>query len=416
MWVVARDMFGNIQPTPAVVQFETLDLTPPEVVAAHAVNATETTAMATVTLDEAATVYYIVMEQAVAAKREPPVSATYLVSTVQAGGGGTGSVAFGTKTVDKAYVASVWKISTGLKAVSTYVLYIVAKDTDGNIGGIRNRTFATTDTTAPTYVNGDGTATLPRVDGIIERAANLTVLLSEPGHVYYVVAVDTTGGDASKKDQLPKLTSVDVIQWNTSDATNGIAAVKGIAPIHPLTGKPAGGASGTVVRLTPLCGRTTYVAWVVGADAYGNVLPSPAVVQFKTLDLSAPSVVAAQAVNATETTAMVTATLDEAATVYYIVLPVVASAGAVAAAGGPVNSSHVIAGNYPGELDSGTVAVAATANKGGQAGAGPCGAFGRRVAASWKITGMAAVSQYVRVAKKERREHDSRRDDRREEN
>lgn len=220
------------------------------------------------TINEAGVGYYLVQLAAVAA----PNVATVLAS--------------GTSFSMAANTANSQNI-TGLTGSTSYQLYFVAKDTRSNVQtAVASVAFTTlADTTPPVTTAG------PSISAKSDTAATLAVTLNETGSGYYLVKLAT-------------------------DPAPSVAAVKAGTAIAMTANSSAS------TNITGLTGSTNYIIYFIAKDASNNWQASASQVAFTTdADTTPPSTTAGPSVSGTTaTSAVLSATIDEAGTGYYLVL------------------------------------------------------------------------------------------------
>ena len=251
VWVVLRwSNWNYVTPSVVVRSFTTPDLTPPVLWSVNFTDVAETQAKLRVALDEPGMGYYILSPVVVtrdAAGRVigsilPPVPTAYQVRAgtdasgavaVHGGTLGVTTVVIGSSSSSSYSVVVGETVITGLTAGTNYSVFVTAAD-DAKIL-VDHRNYQTTvltthlstpDTTPPSSVSG-----YPKVNGVGETGANLTVTFDEAAWVYYMV------GPVPSGSALPAVTSKDVVTWNVSRPASAypiIAAGLGAAWVSPV--------------------------------------------------------------------------------------------------------------------------------------------------------------------------------------
>ncbi|TXT35993.1 MAG: putative Large exoprotein involved in heme utilization or adhesion, partial [Comamonadaceae bacterium] len=285
IYFVAKDAANNVQTSVQSIAVTTTaaapDVTAPTTTAAPSVSGTSTTDTAlSVTINEAGTGYYLV---------QPAAAAAPTVAQVQAG----------TAFAITANTAATQAIS-GLTASTAYKIYFVAKDAAGNVQAAVQSVAVTTaapvvDVTAPTTTGGPG------VLSTTDTATTLSVTINEAGTGYYLVKAAAAAAP-----------TVAEVQAGTSFAmTANTAATPAISGLKALT---------------------AYKIYFVAKDAAGNVQATVQTVRVTTSpDLTPPTTTDGPRVSIPAgIDALLSATINEDGTGYYLVKAAAAAAPTVA--------------------------------------------------------------------------------------
>ncbi|QAU35243.1 hypothetical protein [Janthinobacterium sp. 17J80-10] len=255
------------------------DTTAPVTTAGPTVSGTSDIATSlSATINEAGVGYYLVQPAAAAA----PNVATVLAS--------------GTSFSMAANTANTQNI-VGLTGSTSYLLYFVARDTRNNVQtAVASVAFTTlADTTPPITTAG------PSIPAKSDTAATLSATLNETGIGYYLVKLAT-------------------------DPAPSVASVKAGTPIAMSANASAS------TNITGLTGSTNYIVYFIAKDASNNWQASASQVALATdADTTPPNTTAGPSVSATTaTTTVLSATINEAGTGYYLVQLDAAAAPSVA--------------------------------------------------------------------------------------
>lgn len=211
-------------------------------------------------------------------------SATF--TTVSAGGGGTGTGSTGTWTTGS------WSTGTGSTGTGTT-----------GTGTTWSGTTGSGDTTPPVI-------SLLSIGGITSSDATLSATLSENGTGYFVVLPNGASVPTSLQVQ------------SGQDASGAIVSIKGSS--ETITGS-------TQFVLTGLSATTTYALYLVATDTTGNLITTPMSINFTTLatggggngtgSTTPPTITALSVSGTTSSGTILTATVAESGTGYFVVLP-----------------------------------------------------------------------------------------------
>ena len=175
---------------------------------------------------------------------------------------------------------------SGLTAETSYIAYLIVKDSAGNISAISDISFTTPDATAPTI-----TATIePEING---TDATLNFDTDEAGTYYYLV-----------------LAAVDGAPDAATVIAQGTAVAKG-------TNSVKSGANS--VLIAGLSDGTAYFAYVVVKDLTNNI-SAVSTILFETPDVTVPTITATNASAVTGSGATLNFSRTELGSYYYLVL------------------------------------------------------------------------------------------------
>ncbi len=279
IYFVAKDVAGNVQAGVQSVAFTTtvapvVDVTAPLTTGLVVSGTTDTSATFSATINEAGIGYYQIRVAAAAAPT---------LAEMQAGSSWPMSAN-----------GAVTQFISGLTAATNYKIYFVAKDAAGNVqAAVQNvavTTAAAPDVTPP--VTGSG----PSVSGTTHNATTLSVTINEAGTGYYLVKAAAAAAP-----------TVAEVQAGTSFAmTANTAATQAISG---------------------LTASTAYKIYFVAKDAAGNVqaaVQNVAVTTTAAPDVTPPVTGSGPSVGSiTDTGAIMSVTINEAGTGYFLVKPTI---------------------------------------------------------------------------------------------
>lgn len=190
---------------------------------------------------------------------------------------------------------------TGLTLNQEYDIFLASSDVDGYIIRTVTKVHITADTTPPTVT------TLSAVSST-ETILNVVVTqgaIEAGGKLYYVLT--TTPGVVAPTAGGIKL------------GLNGSSTTAGVIKSAIITTRT----TATAIQLIGLTRYTDYMLYVVTEDINRNLQTTPSVLALKTKDTTAPkfSTSSAMTVTATNNSAVLSAKLEEAGTIYYVIVP-----------------------------------------------------------------------------------------------
>lgn len=193
---------------------------------------TTTVATLTVQLDEAGTVYYLVLSDSSVASAGSTPDAAQVMTT-------------GQNFVVSAANTTVNQSITGLSPDTAYTVYLVAKDVSGNTSAVTPKSFHTatvaTDTTPPSFASGT-----PSVSGVTTSSFTLTLGSNETSTVDYVVLPNSSATP----------TATDIKNMASGFIAKGSFNLSANTPISP--------------TITGLTATTTYQIYAVLTDSASN--------------------------------------------------------------------------------------------------------------------------------------------------
>ncbi|MGY6648172.1 Ig-like domain-containing protein [Wenyingzhuangia sp. IMCC45574] len=248
-----------------LVEITTNDITPPtfENSTPSANSITGTTFDLETDINEAGTIYYVVLEHRATA----PTAAEVKAGT---GNGGATSIISGNATVNSGDFTNTFNVLSGLTSETDYDIYVVAED-DSVTSNLQSEPtlveIRTLDITAPTFDNDT-----PVISNLTEKTFTLETSLDEKGTIYYVVLT----GEA---------TAPSTLDIKAGTGYNGASAI-------------SSGNSTTddasfsfYFSISGLQSKTNYDVYIIAEDDSDdpNIQDSATVIQVTTLDLTAPS-------------------------------------------------------------------------------------------------------------------------------
>ena len=241
-YFTARDTSGNLSQTVVSIPFTTstiADITPPALSALSIGNVTQTGATFSYTSDELGTGYYVVLASGSTAPSplqvkmgQNALSGSVIASGLQATTVGTNSISL-----------------NGLAMGNSYIVYLVAQDTLGNLStSVMGISFTTSiaDITPPIVTSLSAT-------GFTSSGATFSVNLSESGTGYYVLLASGSIAPSAAQVKLGQ------------DASNTPVALSGSFAIT--TGNNS-------FQVSPLATATAYTLFFTAADITGNLQPT----------------------------------------------------------------------------------------------------------------------------------------------
>lgn len=269
LFFVAEDDDGNIQATPTMVEWYAPDATPPVESVWSTGTITPTSIDIDVTLDEAATIFYVATESSTA-PTTAQIKLGHDTSSDPAVSAGTFGVLASTSTTHTV---------TGLVHGTTYHIHAVLEDASGN-SKVVSESASSLDNVAPQFTDV-GATSYPRVSARAAAGDDITfeVVLDEPGSVHYVVV---------EKGTAPAPTAANVAagedgSGNAPSAANG---AEGSITVGTALSAVA------ETTLAALDDRTDYDVYFVAEDASGNLQGEPTLVETYTLDNTPPTLTA----------------------------------------------------------------------------------------------------------------------------
>jgi hypothetical protein len=286
--------------TPAAFLVRTVDHTPPYFLSGSplVVKTYRTAARVSYELNEAATVYFVVMPQSLHV--EPTAEEVFELSIQPRYQARPASV--GTAAVSLGYEPSIANV-TGLHGLTEYVLWAIAQDTAGNrMAAPTSVEFETLDNQPPDAVAA--------IKNVAATQATLTVQLDEPGTVFYTAALSgaaaascPSGPDLRNQVQQAQGSIVhgSIVISNTNEDISECATYAGytaalITVDYGLlwTTKCAllctSGFGHACRVVKTLNDQTAYMLCVVAEDSFFNVETSATRLTFVTKDGTPPSI------------------------------------------------------------------------------------------------------------------------------
>ncbi|WP_162848558.1 S-layer homology domain-containing protein [Paenibacillus nanensis] len=296
VYAVAQDSAAppNLQAAAAKVDVGIMDDAPPVFAQTYPkpTLVTADTAKIAVQINEAGKVYYVLVPQG------DPVPTN---AQVKAGTDADGETPlfFGSKVVT-ADTQDEFTMS-GLISETAYDVYFVAEDLIPNLQLSATKVSITTaDITPPVFA-----PTYPKLSSVTGTSADLKVQINEAGKVYY--AVVPQGAPAPTN-----------LQVKAGTDSNGDASI-----LHG--SKTVSADTEDIFALTGLHSETEYDLYVIAEDdeASPNIQTMPVRLQLTTLDVTAPETAHTypKMESVSYTTAEFSTMLNDAGTVYYVVLP-----------------------------------------------------------------------------------------------
>lgn len=257
LYLTLEDNAGNLQETTTKIEVSTLDLTAPEFSEGYPwiENITETSLDISLQISENGKVYFIL----IAAESDVPTS---------------GQVKTGVDYSDVILVSSnngvitastdlIFSI-TGLESKTTYDLYAVAEDEDGNLQELPSKvTVSTLDLTAPEFATA-----YPVIENILETTLDISLKTNEVGKAYYLIVSEGTAAPTASQ-----------VKAGIDYDNNSVVSADS---------KTVEANSEVVFSVTGLESFKAYDIYVVAEDNDGNLQDTPVKLTATTLDLTAP--------------------------------------------------------------------------------------------------------------------------------
>jgi hypothetical protein len=310
-YFVASD-YVDLQATPSAVDFTTAppDITPPVFTVSPFVSGgpTANSADFSLTLNETGYYYLIAVPAAASAPNSAQIKAGATSGTAYAGV----TPKLGQYSNVTGGVAASFSLIALLESSTAYKVYVTGEDGAGNLV-VTPVSLDVTTTAAPPDITPPAFTAGPFINsGPTHNSAGISLTMNESGR-YYLIAV-------------PAAATAPASAQVKAGATTG-AVYAGVTPKMGQYNNVVGGIITNFSLMAFLDSSTAYKVYVIGEDAAGNLLTTPAVVDVTTTvapaDTTPPVLTAGPTVvsGSTHNLAVYRATYGEAGHVYSIVVP-----------------------------------------------------------------------------------------------